>query len=112
QQVKERGLGARPSGCELPGASLVAPRLVGLPRLPEMEQQNREFSSDGDDRTLLAAGAARGGQSQAEASKVSVTAGFGQDVVGALHQQPSQHRVALLGDAQLSVALAGAASSG
>src|SRR5271154_1731503 len=73
---------------------------------PEGQKQHGEFAGDGNDGTLLFAGAAGAGEALAMLAQRRGRAEGAEDVMRGTHQQSSQQSIAAFADAQLLVGAA------
>ena len=98
-------------GCRHCRSAAVVERFVQFSAHPQMMQQHCQLSCGRHDGSLLPAISATFGQFQAPAPEIAVHPERTQNVLGALHQQRAQIRIAFLADVQLRLALTRVSSS-
>jgi hypothetical protein len=92
-------------GCGHCRSAAVVQRFVRLSAHPQVMQKYCELSCRRHDRSFLAVSSTTLGQFQTSASEIAVHPERTQNVLGALHQQRAQIRIAFLADVHLRFAL-------
>ncbi len=85
--------------------------VIDLARLPQMVEQDSQFSGNGNDGSLFGVLPTAFREPQAPATQIAIGAEWAQDILGGGNEQPTQVGIACLGDAQLGVTISGLIAS-